>query len=176
MSDTWIFGYGSLIWRPDFPFLEKCVADAAGWTRRFWQGSPDHRGVAHAPGRVVTLLPSPGEVCRGIAYRVEAGSRAAVIEQLDLREIGGFRLAEIELRLAGRNGPTAGYAYIATPENPNYLGPAALDAIAAQVRGSAGRSGPNVDYVLKLAAALRDIEAEDDHVFALAQLLGDGDG
>src|SRR5262245_14849856 len=124
MSDTWIFGYGSLIWRPDFPFLDSRVADASGWTRRFWQGSPDHRGVPDAPGRVVTLLPSPGAVCRGIAYRVGAADRAGVVEQLDLREIGGFRLAEIELYFMGETAPTTGFAYIATPENPNYLGPA----------------------------------------------------
>jgi cation transport regulator ChaC len=173
MSDTWIFGYGSLIWRPDFPFIEKAVADAAGWTRRFWQGSPDHRGVPHAPGRVVTLLPAPGEVCRGVAYRVAAGDRAQVLAQLDIREIGGFCLAEVELTFDG-GGAQGGFAYIATPENPNYLGPAPMEAIAEQVRASAGRSGHNVDYVLKLAASLRAIEAEDKHVFALARLLGDG--
>ena len=55
--------------------------------------------------------------------------------------------------------------YAATPENPNYLGPAEAAAIAQQVCRSHGPSGPNVEYVLELAGALRAMAAEDDHVF-----------
>jgi cation transport regulator ChaC len=69
-------------------------------------------------------------------------------------------------------GVTRGRTYVATPENPNYLGPAPLEAIAAQVRASHGPSGANIDYVLRLAEALRAIGAEDAHVFDLARLLG----
>jgi len=68
----WIFAYGSLIFRPAFPFVERRRAFVRGWMRRFWQGSPDHRGVPDAPGRVVTLLPSEAETCGGCAYRIEA--------------------------------------------------------------------------------------------------------
>jgi cation transport regulator ChaC len=60
---------------------------------------------------------------------------------------------------------------VATPSNPNYLGPAPLAAIAAQVRGAAGPSGSNLDYVLRLAEGLRRLGARDEHVFALEALL-----
>jgi len=174
MTDVWIFGYGSLIWRPDFPHREARVADLAGWERRFWQGSTDHRGVPGAPGRVVTLVPAAPfarEVCRGMAYLVEAAERDAVIAHLDLREKGGYRMVEAELIFSPGGGRAGGVTYVATPENPNYLGPAPLDAIAAQVRASHGPSGANIDYVLKLAQALRAIGADDAHVFELARLL-----
>ena len=61
--------------------------------------------------------------------------------------------------------------YIATERNPNYLGPAVDAEIAAQIRNAHGPSGSNSEYALELAAALRNIEAEDDHVFAIADLL-----
>jgi cation transport regulator ChaC len=64
---------------------------------------------------------------------------------------------------------------VATPENPNYLGPASLEAIAAQVRASTGPSGPNVEYVLELARALRVMGATDEHVEALESLLVGGE-
>ena len=61
--------------------------------------------------------------------------------------------------------------YVATSRNRNYLGPAPVEEIARQVRGSEGPSGPNPDYVLRLAAFLREHGADDPHVFALERLL-----
>jgi cation transport regulator ChaC len=174
MSDIWIFGYGSLIWRPDFPHREARVADLVGWARRFWQGSTDHRGVPGAPGRVVTLVPAAGETCRGMAYRVAAAEREAVMANLDHREKGGYCRIDADLVLAPGVESVPGIAYLANPENPNYLGPAPLAAIAAQVRASHGPSGANLDYVLRLAQALRAIGAEDAHVYELAQMVEEG--
>ncbi len=172
---TWIFGYGSLVWRPDFAFAESRAAAIDGWARRFWQGSTDHRGRPGAPGRVVTLIEAPGETCLGMAYRVADDDRGHVLATLDYREKGGYRLADVTLRFAGAAGGEAdGLVYIATPDNPNYLGPAEPADIAAQVRAAEGPSGNNTEYVLRLSAALRGLGAEDEHVFALEALLRDG--
>jgi cation transport regulator ChaC len=172
-ADIWVFGYGSLVWRPDFPFAERRPAFIEGWARRFWQGSTDHRGVPGAPGRVVTLVTAPGARCWGMAYRVAAADSAAVLSHLDYREKGGYRVEHVTLGFADRPA-TDGLVYRATPDNPNYLGPAAPEAIAAQVRASRGPSGPNIDYVLRLAEALREIDAEDAHVFGIERLLREG--
>jgi glutathione-specific gamma-glutamylcyclotransferase len=170
MSDIWVFGYGSLIWRPDFPFEEARIATVAGWGRRFWQGSTDHRGVPGAPGRVVTLIEDPQSVCWGRAYLISAHSREEVINHLDYREKGGYSLHQTEMMFPGTaQHPADGLIYIATPGNPNWLGEAPISDIAAQVRSSEGPSGLNTEYVLELARALSDMGADDPHVFELAR-------
>jgi glutathione-specific gamma-glutamylcyclotransferase len=76
----WIFGYGSLIWRPDFDYLERRRTRLHGWQRRFWQGSHDHRGIPERPGRVVTLVRAHDGYCDGMAYRVERDTAERVFE------------------------------------------------------------------------------------------------
>jgi len=171
----WIFGYGSLVWRPAFPFAERRPGFVEGFARRFWQGSTDHRGRPGRPGRVATIVPEAGAVCWGTVYRVASAERDDVLASLDHRERGGFVRRVVEARLAGDRGVVAGsvraLVYVATPGNPNYLGPAPLQAIAEQVRHSVGPSGPNLEYVLELARALREMGAEDEHVHGLEALL-----
>lgn len=170
-GDFWVFGYGSLIWRPDFPFAERRIATVDGWRRRFWQGSTDHRGVPGAPGRVVTLAPEAGAVCWGAAYRIDPDDRETVLAHLDYREKGGYALKAVTLALREPDRRTAGFVYIATPDNPNYLGPAEDAEIARIAAVSRGPSGPNDEYVLRLADALREIGADDPHVFAIERHL-----
>ena len=164
-ESVWVFGYGSLIWRPDIPHSRAHPAQLEGWSRRFWQGSHDHRGLPHAPGRVVTLIEDVGAVCCGMAYLVERDTATAVFENLDHREKNGYRRHDVLLGIG--NGSTAGIAYIAPPDNHAFLGPAPLDAMSAQILESAGPSGSNRDYLYRLGDALRLLDADDAHVFEL---------
>lgn len=159
---VWVFGYGSLIWRPDFPFLDRRAAALAGWARRFWQGSHDHRGVPDAPGRVVTLVRVPGETCVGMAYRVEPD----VFEHLDYREKNGYERVPVCMLLDGCRA-VDGVVYIAAIDNHAFLGDAPMEEMARQIRTAAGPSGRNIDYLLELADALRGLQAHDPHVFEL---------
>jgi glutathione-specific gamma-glutamylcyclotransferase len=168
----WIFGYGSLVWRPDFPSAEQRPAGIHGFVRRFWQGSTDHRGVPGAPGRVVTVLPEPGGVVWGRAFRVATEHADAVLERLDHREKDGYERDRVDLIDRDGRRFADGLVYRATPSNPNWLGPAPLAEIVRQVRASAGPSGPNDRYVVELARALHAIDAPDPHVEAIARALG----
>ncbi len=171
-ENGWVFGYGSLVWRPAFPYLERRPGYIRGWARRFWQGSTDHRGVPEAPGRVVTLISAPQHRCWGIVYRVASDAWDQVIETLDHRERGGFDRKRVTVEFRGaEHAAVEARVYGATERNPNYLGPAADSEIAAQIRSAHGPSGPNTEYALELAAALRSIDADDDHVFSIADLL-----
>jgi cation transport protein ChaC len=174
-APVWIFGYGSLIWRAAFPHVARRPARLEGWSRRFWQGSTDHRGVPGAPGRVVTLVRDPAALCAGVAYRIADPHVAQVLAELDERERGGYDRHAVPLHIAAGHGEPAqvstGWVYVASENNPNYLGPASLADIAAVIRGAHGPSGPNLEYALRLAAELRALEAEDPEVFALERHL-----
>jgi len=162
---VWVFGYGSLIWRPDFPYLEARPAHVTGWARRFWQGSHDHRGVPSDPGRVVTLIEAAGQRCDGRAYLIEP----AVFEHLDHREKNGYE--QRRLTITFTDSQEDGVVYIGAPGNFAYLGEAPVPDIVAQIHRSAGPSGTNTDYLLQLADALRELGAVDPHVFELEQQL-----
>ena len=159
----WVFGYGSLIHKVDFPVLERAVATIEGWERRFWQRSHDHRGTPDAPGRALTLVPSPGAICRGVAWRVEH----SVYEHLDHREKNGYVRHRVEMRLLDPERRVEGTFYVATEENPAFLGPEDPDAMARHIAEASGPSGCNREYLLRLAEALREIDAHDEHVFDL---------
>lgn len=161
---VWIFGYGSLVWRPAFEYVERQPARIEGFMRRFWQGSTDHRGVPGAPGRVVTLLPAPGVWCTGAAYCVAPERVGAVLAGLDVREKGGYQRQRLPLFLHDGRVIPDGLVYRATPENDDYLGAASVAAIAAQIVSSRGPSGENLEYLLRLGAALREMGTPDPHV------------
>jgi glutathione-specific gamma-glutamylcyclotransferase len=163
----WVFGYGSLIYKVDFPYLKREVASIEGWERRFWQGSHDHRGTPDAPGRVLTLAPSPGQSCLGMAYLVDHD----VFEHLDHREKNGYERREIDIRLRDSGARVDGLTYFASPDNPAWLGPAEPSDIAGHINRSHGPSGSNRDYLLDLAHALRKLGADDPHVFELENKL-----
>jgi cation transport protein ChaC len=173
---AWLFAYGSLIWRPDFAYRERTRGFVRGWSRRFWQGSTDHRGVPGAPGRVVTLTPDPAQACWGVAYRLDAETLQATLRATDVRERGGYERHSVEFHAADgeRAGSWAALMYVAAPHNPNYLGPASLDSIAEQVRRARGPSGANLEYVFELHRVLVELGVADPHVASLAALLLDG--
>jgi cation transport regulator ChaC len=163
---VWLFGYGSLIYKADFPYLQRRPASIAGWTRRFWQGSHDHRGTPDAPGRVVTIIEETGAVCHGMAYLITP----EVFAHLDHREKNGYlRLA---IAIAFEDGDQVeGLVYIATPDNTAFLGAASEQEIARHIARSAGPSGPNSDYLNHLATALRELGRHDQHVFEIERHL-----
>ena len=162
----WLFAYGSLMWRPGFPYQHAEPARLEGWVRRFWQGSADHRGTEAAPGRVVTLLPDPNGHCVGVAYQIDTNGLDATVRGLDVREKGGYRRERLDVMLrSGARLPAL--TYVAAPDNRNYLGPAALDAMATQIMTAHGPSGANLDYLRLLERAVVEAGAQDVHVSLL---------
>jgi len=170
--EPWVFGYGSLLFRAEFPFVERRVARIHGFSRRFWQSSPDHRGTPEAPGRVVTLIENRASSVIGVAYRIPREQSYAVLSALDERERAGYERVGVEVEFTQAPfGRAQALVYQARAENPGFVAEADERSIAAIVRTARGPSGDNASYVRRLAQALRDLGEDDPHVFAIERLL-----
>ena len=174
----WLFAYGSLMARPALPWTQRVEASLPGYRRRFWQGSHDHRGVPGAPGRVLTLVPSedgPGEAgegaCEGLLYFLPPSVAKGALARLDYREKNGYLRCTREVR--DRFGiRRRALVYLATPDNPAWLGPAPRAELVAQLCTARGPSGPNIDYLRALYRTLRQLHITDPHIEALMAAAG----
>ncbi|WP_136620350.1 MULTISPECIES: gamma-glutamylcyclotransferase [Mesorhizobium] len=160
MGDFWVFGYGSLIWRPGFAHVETQRARLHGYRRSLCVYSFVHRGTRERPGLVLGL--DRGGSCIGLAFRVPGGLRDEVIAYLRERELVTNVYLErmLKIRLDG-GGTVDAVAYIVDRQHEQYAG--ALDAAdaAAVVRGAVGQSGNNEDYVLSTLEHLKALGIRD---------------
>lgn len=145
-GSIWIYGYGSIMAKPNFPFKSRKEGYIVGYRRVFWQGSTDHRGTPEAPGRTVTLTEHEEGKVWGVAFQLE-GSPEVQRETLSYLE---WREKQYDLRERvdvfskdGRKIIEGALCYIASDsnDNVNYLGPASLEEIAYQIAISHGPSG-----------------------------------
>ncbi|KAF2626847.1 ChaC-like protein [Macroventuria anomochaeta] len=173
-DDFWLFGYGSLIWKPPPHFDQRVPGYIEGYVRRFWQ---DHRGTPEAPGRVVTLIDrahwdtlsdhhEPTERVWGAAYHIPAAKVPEVREYLDIREINGYSIQFTPFHPASDSKPIRCLVYIGLPENPQFLGPQDPNALARKILQSRGPSGENREYLFNLEEALLGLSEEsgDKHI------------
>jgi cation transport protein ChaC len=154
-DDRWVFGYGSLMWRPGFAFVERRGAIAHGRRRAFCIYSVHHRGTAARPGLVLGL--APGGAVRGAAYRVAATDWAGVYAYLREREqpTETYFEAWAPVRLQGGDRVEA-LVFLSDRDHPQWAGDLDGEAQARLIAGATGLSGRNVDYLRDLVAHLRD--------------------
>ncbi len=181
-GELWIFGYGSLMWRPGFPFVEAVHARLTGWRRCFCVTSVHHRGSETRPGLVLGL--DRGGVCEGLAFRVAAAEAASTLAYLREREqISGVYREEL-LPVTLLPGAPSGaprrqvraIAYVAERRHPSYIAGLPLALQARLIRGARGLSGANMDYLLNTLAHLAALgirERELERIRVLAAPLID---
>jgi cation transport regulator ChaC len=172
--EMYVFGYGSLIWKVDFPYESRQPGYIRGFVRRFWQKSTDHRGTPESPGRVVTLIPyeewttrfahmdphthAEGDICWGMVYKIAEKGIEDVRGHLDFREKDGYQTFHTHVyHPTGPKDPTTGelkpliedaVLYIATTTNPSFAGPTAtIDDLAFEIARRRGPSGPNAECI-----------------------------
>ncbi|XP_028293893.1 glutathione-specific gamma-glutamylcyclotransferase 1-like [Gouania willdenowi] len=176
MDSHWIFGYGSLVWRPNFDYRSRKLGFIQGYKRRFWQGDDFHRGDKDKPGRVVTLVEDQEAHTWGFAFEVVDHQMEESLQYLNQREViqGGYMREMVEFFPEGNNQePLMTIVYIATSDNPLYLGPASNQEIATQVATCSGNAGHNIEYLVRLAEFMRlhCPDVEDEHLFSIEAAL-----
>lgn len=171
-SSLWIFGYGSLVWKPDFKYRRSKVGYIQGYKRRFWHGDNFHRGNDELPGRVVTLIEDDDASTWGVAFEVTGPQVEESLKYLNVREAvcGGYVTKMVDFYAEGESQPPVqALLYIATTDNPLYLGPASAELIGCQIAMSRGKTGHNLEYLLRLAEFMRRScpHVEDSHLFSI---------
>ena len=168
MTELWVFGYGSLMWRPGFPFAAQTPGLLQGAHRALCIYSVLHRGTHEQPGLVLGL--DRGGACRGVAFRVAGGAEEETIAYLRAREqvtevyVEAYRTVRL---LDGSGRTVKALTYLANPTHVQYAGRLTLDEQLRIIRSCCGEAGANVDYVLN---TVRHLEEEGVHDAVLAQL------
>ena len=173
-GDFWVFGYGSLMWRPGFDFIEQVPARLIGEHRALCVYSFDHRGTPEKPGLVLGL--DRGGACRGIAFRVAASRREATIAYLREREQTTHVYREVMRSVWLENEArlrVSAMAYVVDRGHVQYAGRLTLTEQVRYVRQGHGRSGNNRDYVLSTVKSIEAQGFRDPKLHQLADLLRD---
>src|SRR5689334_15183884 len=171
-ADLWVFAYGSLMWRPDFAFLERVEARLIGAHRALCVYSFVHRGTPERPGLVLGL--DHGGTCRGVAYRIAAKRRAETLAYLREREqVTSVYLERVRpVVLVGHpNSRVQAVCYMVDRSHAQYAGKLGLTEQLHIVRHGHGKSGANRDYVLATVHALETMGCRDSELHLLAERL-----
>jgi cation transport protein ChaC len=176
-GELWVFGYGSLMWRPGFATLERMPARLVGLHRALCVFSFVHRGTPERPGLVLGL--DRGGMCRGVAFRVAAAARAETIAYLRAREqvtsVYRETMRQIELEDHARRRVRA-LCYVVDRGHVQYAGRLSLAESLHYVRQGHGQSGANRDYVLETVRALEALGYRESELHLLAERLAGDQG
>jgi cation transport protein ChaC len=171
-TDLWVFGYGSLMWRPGFEFVEQVQARLIGEHRALCVYSFDHRGTPEQPGLVLGL--DRGGACRGVAFRVAPELRGKTVEYLRGREQTTNVYREVSRSVWLGNEArqrVSALTYVVDRGHVQYAGRLSLAEQLRFVQQGHGRSGNNRDYVLSTVRSMEARGFRDEQLHRLALML-----
>ncbi|PHR22345.1 MAG: gamma-glutamylcyclotransferase [Hoeflea sp.] len=170
MDDFWVFGYGSLMWRPGFDHEETRQAQLFGYHRALCVRSFVHRGTPERPGLVLGL--DRGGSCHGVAFRVRPDNRERVTAYLRERELVTHVYLETTRKVRLDDGRAVrALTYVVDRTHEQYAGALSIEDAHLQVSGAVGQSGPNEDYVINTVDHLKTLRIRDHHLEAIVQRL-----
>ena len=173
--DLWVFGYASLIWRPEFDAAEHRAAWVHGWHRAFRMRSRVNRGTPEQPGLVYALM--SGGLCRGMVYRLPQALADQELARLWHREMPNGVYDPRWLRCHTAQGPVSALAFTLSRRSPNFTGRLQDAEMLHILRHAQGRYGSTLDYLVRTAEALRErqmCDRESERLLHLARRHGLG--
>lgn len=170
IDDLWVFGYGSLMWRPGFDFLEKAPAKCVGYQRSFCIYSTIYRGTPELQGLVLGL--DEGGETTGMAFRIAREDRHEVMEYLREREQINDVYIEVlhPLDIMG-HGRQMAICYVATQGHEQYAGGLSLDEQAEIIAAASGKMGANSDYLFNSHDTLLELDIADESLAKLTEMV-----
>jgi cation transport protein ChaC len=170
-QDIWVFGYGSLIWKPEFDFIEQRPALLPGHHRALCLWSRINRGTPELPGLVFGL--EAGGECHGMAFRIAAEAVFPIFETLWRREMatGAYHPSWIDCQTP--QGPVKALAFVIDRAGPAYVPEPPEDALIEIVLRASGIYGSCLEYVTQTADALETVGIHDARLTALVTRLKD---
>jgi cation transport protein ChaC len=166
-QDLWIFGYASLIWRPEFEILEQHPTKVQGWHRALKMWSRLNRGTPECPGLVFALL--SGGSCQGLVFRTPASQVRQTIEQLWLREMPNSVYTTRWLQCPTPQGPVNALAFTLPRSSPSYTGNLSPAQYQHIFQNATGRYGTTLDYAKETFHSLKQQGIHDKALEALLQ-------
>lgn len=151
----WVFGYGSLMWRPGFPFVEQQRATLQGYHRAFCIHSHHYRGTPENPGLVLGL--DRGGSCIGTAFRVADEEWDNVVTYLNDRELIGYAYAPRVLPILLSERSVVAYTFVADSDHKHYAGNQGLEKSAQIIMAASGKMGRNRDYLISMVHELEGL-------------------
>ncbi|KAF1044199.1 gamma-glutamylcyclotransferase [Xylophilus sp.] len=165
-DDLWVFGYGSLLWRPEFDYAERRPAHVHGWHRALRMWSHVHRGTPECPGLVLGMI--SGGSCRGMVFRVPRDQAPAVMRALWQREMATSAYDPRWLRCRTESGCVQALGFTLSRESPDHAGELPEDEYRRIFSQAAGCFGTTLDYARSTYDELRRLGIHDR---ALGRLL-----
>lgn len=168
-SDLWLFAYGSLIWRPEFNFIEQRPAILHGYHRSLCLWSRINRGTPETPGVVFAL--DQGGTCEGIVYRVAADQVKTIFPPLWQREMpsGAYNPKWVECQSS--NSSISALAFVINTTTDAYVPTMPMEQLRQVIHSAHGINGPCIEYVLQTAFALKQAKIADPKLEFLVQHL-----
>ncbi len=171
-GDFWVFGYGSLMWDPGFPFAEHQIATLDGYSRRFCMDSIHYRGTVDDPGLVLALDRENGACCHGMAFLVSSQNREPVLAYLRKRELISSAYLEEWHTVRLTSGTTVeAITYVINRDHSQYAAGMTLADQAAVIAHAHGERGPNRDYLANTVAHLAELDIRDPELEELHRLV-----
>lgn len=164
----WVFGYGSLMWRPGFPYQDSMPAILVDYARSFCLWSESHRGKPGHRGLVLGLDAQAGTACEGMAFRIADEDWIDTAAYLEERELIGYPYDPAHLTVSLRDGrEVRAHCFVARHTHPHYAGPLPLETAAQVILTASGEMGLNRDYLINTVEALESHGYHDPGLHAL---------